>query len=188
MMETRMLIVEDDYFLQDGLSQLLRDEKYCVDCAGTCHEAKVFMEKNDYHLIILDITLPDGNGLDLCAAWRNAGKNTGKSFNISGNAFLRCDSDWLGEAFLNVLKNSCEHTQDDGKILVFIESSEASVTVTIEDNGGGIPKEQLRGLFHRFSRSYRAASKGGAGIGLAITKTIVEKHHGTIYAENTAEG
>ena len=76
MMETRMLIVEDDYFLQDGLSQLLRDEKYCVDCAGTCHEAKVFMEKNDYHLIILDITLPDGNGLDLCAAWRNAGKDT----------------------------------------------------------------------------------------------------------------
>ncbi|NLB43387.1 MAG: hypothetical protein GX815_14260 [Clostridiales bacterium] len=113
---------------------------------------------------------------------------TGKSFNISGNASLRCDASWLGEALLNVLKNSCEHTQDDGKITVFIDPSEASVTITIQDNGGGILNEQLPGLFHRFSRSHRASPKGGVGIGLAITKTIVEKHHGTIYAENTSEG
>ena len=75
-METRILIVEDDYFLQDGLSQLLRNEEYSVDCVGTCREAKAFMEKNDYHLIILDITLPDGNGLDLCSRWRSVGKET----------------------------------------------------------------------------------------------------------------
>ena len=75
-METRILIVEDDYFLQDGLSQLLRNEKYSVDCVGTCREAKASMEENDYHLIILDITLPDGNGLDLCSRWRSVGKDT----------------------------------------------------------------------------------------------------------------
>ncbi|NLB42608.1 MAG: response regulator, partial [Clostridiales bacterium] len=75
-METRILIVEDDYFLQDGLSQLLRNEEYSVDCVGTCREAMDFMEENDYHLIILDITLPDGNGLDLCSRWRSVGKET----------------------------------------------------------------------------------------------------------------
>ena len=112
----------------------------------------------------------------------------GKAFHISGNATLRCDANWLGEAFMNILKNSCEHTLRNSRILVFIEPSEASVTITIEDNGGGIPKEELSTLFRRFSLSYRAAPKGGAGIGLAITKTIVEKHHGTIYAENTARG
>ena len=75
MMETRVLIVEDDYYLQDGLSQLLRKEEYSVDCVGTCREAQTLMEQNDYHLIILDIMLPDGNGLDLCAAWRSSGKD-----------------------------------------------------------------------------------------------------------------
>jgi two-component system response regulator RegX3 len=75
-MESRILIVEDDYYLQDGLCQLLRREGYSVDCVGTCRKAQVFMEENDYHLIILDIMLPDGNGLDLCTTWRSTGKDT----------------------------------------------------------------------------------------------------------------
>jgi signal transduction histidine kinase len=111
-----------------------------------------------------------------------------KAFHISGSATLRCDSSWLGEACLNVLKNSCEHTLHNGKIMVLLDTSDASITITIEDNRSGVPEEELPGLFRRFSRSYRAAPKGGVGIGLAITKTIVEKHHGTIYAGNTADG
>jgi two-component system response regulator RegX3 len=72
----KLLIVEDDTFLQDGLCELLRREGYSVDCASTCGEAKCLMAGNDYHLIILDIMLPDGNGLDLCAHWRSGGKDT----------------------------------------------------------------------------------------------------------------
>lgn len=75
-MDEKLLIVEDDVFLQDGLRELLRQEGYAVDCAGTCKDARCFMEENTYSLIILDILLPDGSGLDLCTAWRNAGKNT----------------------------------------------------------------------------------------------------------------
>ncbi len=75
-MDTKLLIVEDDIFLQDGLSELLRREGYAVDCAGTCKEARYFTSLNTYCLIILDIMLPDGSGLDLCAAWRRAGKDT----------------------------------------------------------------------------------------------------------------
>lgn len=75
-MDTKFLIVEDDIFLQDRLCELLRREGYSVDCASTCKEARRFTEENTYSLIILDIMLPDGSGLDLCAAWRSAGHDT----------------------------------------------------------------------------------------------------------------
>lgn len=76
MMYTKILIVEDDIFLQEGLCELLQREGYAVDCAGTCSEAKTCMAENDYSLIILDIMLPDGSGLDLCAQWRSSGIDT----------------------------------------------------------------------------------------------------------------
>ena len=60
--------------------------------------------------------------------------------------------------------------------------------MTVEDSGGGIPEEELPGLFRRFYRSSRVRRDGGAGLGLAIARTIVEKHHGLVSAENTARG
>ncbi|UNC91992.1 response regulator transcription factor [Candidatus Contubernalis alkaliaceticus] len=75
-MNIKLLIVEDDIFLQDGLCQLLRQEGYSLHCAGTCTEALRLVEENTYSLIILDIMLPDGSGLDLCTAWRSTGKDT----------------------------------------------------------------------------------------------------------------
>ncbi|MDD2556042.1 MAG: response regulator transcription factor [Syntrophaceticus sp.] len=75
-MDTKLLIVEDDTFLQDGLCELLRREGYSIDCASTCSEAKHLMAENDYSLIILDIMLPDGSGLELCTRWRSSGKDT----------------------------------------------------------------------------------------------------------------
>jgi two-component system, OmpR family, response regulator RegX3 len=72
-MDSRLLIVEDDIFLRNGLCDLLRQDGYSVDCAGTCREARRFTDENSYRLIILDIMLPDGSGFDLCAGWRGAG-------------------------------------------------------------------------------------------------------------------
>ncbi|HHX86979.1 MAG TPA: response regulator, partial [Firmicutes bacterium] len=75
-MERKLLLVEDDIFLRDGLYELLRREGYAVDCAGTCREARRLAAENRYHLIVLDIMLPDGSGLDLCTGWRSGGKDT----------------------------------------------------------------------------------------------------------------
>jgi DNA-binding response OmpR family regulator len=75
-METRLLIVEDDIFLRDGLCEMLQREGYAVDCAETCREARRLVAEKSYHLIILDIMLPDGSGLDLCTAWRSSGCHT----------------------------------------------------------------------------------------------------------------
>ena len=110
-----------------------------------------------------------------------------KKYTVSGESRFRLDKAWLSEALGNVVKNASEHTAEDGKIAITIENSEQSTTVSIKDNGGGVPEEELSKLFLRFHRTENA-NPNSAGIGLAITKAIVEKHHGTITAENTDEG
>ena len=110
-----------------------------------------------------------------------------KEFTITGSSKMRCDKSWLFEAIGNVIKNACEHTKDNGKIDVIIEDSEQSTIITVSDNGGGVETQEISKIFNRFHRTKNAKPQS-AGIGLAITKAIVEKHHGTISAENTEKG
>ena len=110
-----------------------------------------------------------------------------KEITVTGNGAFRCDKPWLREALGNVIKNACEHTANDGRVDITIEEAEKSVSVIIEDNGGGVAEDELSMLFRRFHRSQNA-SPDSAGIGLSITKAIVEKHHGTITAENSEKG
>ena len=110
-----------------------------------------------------------------------------KKLMLEGAARIRCDENWLGEAFLNLLKNACEHTAEDGVIRVKLERTDAAFFCTVEDNGGGVSTEELPKLFQRFYRAEHQ-NKNGAGIGLAIVKEIIQRHHGVITAENGQEG
>ena len=110
-----------------------------------------------------------------------------KKLIIEGSAQIRCDEKWLGEAFLNLLKNACEHTPEDGIVRIQLERTEAAFFCVIEDNGGGVAFEELPKLFHRFYRAQHQ-NKSGAGIGLAIVKEIIQRHHGNIVAENGQHG
>lgn len=110
-----------------------------------------------------------------------------KKLIVEGSAHIRCDENWLGEAFLNLLKNACEHTLNDGVIRVQLERTEAAFFCVIEDNGGGVAPDELPKLFQRFYRAQHQ-NKNGAGIGLAIVKEIVQRHHGNIIAENGEYG
>ena len=109
----------------------------------------------------------------------------GKTLTISGSAVIRCDEKWLGEAFLNLLKNACEHC--NSSIHVHLERTEAAFFCTVEDDGGGVSPAELPHLFERFYRSENQKGNG-VGIGLAIVKEIVIRHHGTITAENGERG
>jgi len=110
-----------------------------------------------------------------------------KKLILEGTAQIRCDENWLGEAFLNLLKNACEHTPENGIIRVQMERTEAAFFCIVEDNGGGVSSEELPKLFQRFYRAQHQ-SKNGAGIGLAIVKEIIQRHHGNITAENGQYG
>ena len=110
-----------------------------------------------------------------------------KTISLSGEASLRCDEYWLGEAIKNIMKNACEHTSADGLIEIVIEDREESVFIYIQDDGGGTEEENLPEIFKRFYRTSRE-KKDGVGIGLSISKAIIEKHHGTVFAQNSING
>lgn len=110
-----------------------------------------------------------------------------KVFTVNGNADIRCDREWLCEAFGNIIKNSCEHTRADGTVTVSICQSENAALVTFEDNGVGVSEDQLPFLFNRFFRTDNS-SENSAGIGLSIAKAIFDKHHATVTAENGQYG
>lgn len=110
-----------------------------------------------------------------------------KNFELNGNDKIRCDKAWMSEAFANIIKNACEHTSENSKIEITISSSERSTTIEIADNGGGMKQEELSKLFTRFYKAENS-SQNSTGIGLAISKAIVERHHGIINAENKNGG
>ena len=111
----------------------------------------------------------------------------GRRMTLRGSAVLRCDGKWMSEAFMNLLKNACEHTPPDSQITVTLEETEAAFFCTVEDDGGGVPNKDLRRLFERFYRA-EGASQEGTGIGLAMVRAIIRRHHGDISAENTDRG
>lgn len=110
-----------------------------------------------------------------------------KKFILNGKADLRFDKEWLSEALGNIIKNACEHTKPDGRITVSVSENESSVNLIIEDDGDGVPEEQIPLLFNRFYRTDNAVPES-AGVGLAISKAILEKHHATVTAENGTGG
>ena len=94
---------------------------------------------------------------------------------------------WTSEAILNVLKNCAEHTPQGGVIRINYEQNPLYTELLIEDGGTGFSKKDMPHLFERFYRGERAG-KDSAGIGLALTKLILEEQNGQIRAENSADG
>ena len=91
---------------------------------------------------------------------------------------------WLAEAIINILKNAYNRPACD-KIVVSSYKNPLYTSLIIEDNGGGIEKENMKKIFKRF---YKTPDSNGFGIGLAMAKTIVEKNNGEISVSNTKEG
>lgn len=87
------------------------------------------------------------------------------------------------------IDNSIKFTSENGKIDVSSKLQDKTVKITINDNGIGIPQDEIKNIFSRFYTvdKSRSKEKGGSGLGLAIAKWIVDIHHGTINVES-AEG
>ncbi|NUU66926.1 two-component system response regulator PmrA [Enterobacteriaceae bacterium BIT-l23] len=69
----KLLIVEDDLLLQQGLAQALGNEGYALDCAASAAEADALIQSGEYSLVILDLGLPDKDGATLLSQWRRRG-------------------------------------------------------------------------------------------------------------------
>jgi CheY-like chemotaxis protein/two-component sensor histidine kinase len=104
--------------------------------------------------------------------------------------YLDADLTRLAQVFGNLLTNSAKYTQKGGHIWLTAERQGWEVSVSIRDNGLGIPAESLRSIFDMFSQVDRSIerSTGGLGIGLALVKGLVEMHGGTVTAQSAGVG
>jgi signal transduction histidine kinase len=94
----------------------------------------------------------------------------------------------LERVLMNLLTNALRHTPSDGAVAVRVESLPGEVRVAVEDTGEGLDGEARARMFERFWRGDRSRSSRGAGLGLAISRGLVEAHGGRIWAEDREGG
>ena len=99
------------------------------------------------------------------------------------------DGDKLARAFGNLLKNAISYSYPDTTIQIDIKEENDIIQVIFKNKGDKIPEFKLEKIFDKFYRidEARTSSTGGAGLGLAITKQIIELHDGKIYVKNDDE-
>lgn len=97
------------------------------------------------------------------------------------------DFRWMSEAFQNIIKNCLESVGDNGKIEIACEDNSLFTEITFHDDGAGFEKEELPHLFERFYRG-KNEDATGYGIGLALCRSIIMRHGGTITAKNHPQG
>lgn len=105
-----------------------------------------------------------------------------KEIRLSGDEELSflCDRSWIIEAISNLVKNALDHTERHNTVSIEWRAFASIVQITVKDNGSGIHQEDLYHIFKRFYRSRFSKDTQGIGLGLSLTKMIVEAHNGTI--------
>ena len=95
---------------------------------------------------------------------------------------IACDPDKIERIILNLLSNSIKNTDAGGIIHITLSNDEESVSISVADNGKGIPKEKLPKIFDRFEQVEKSLNRSfeGSGIGLSLVHSLVNMHNGSI--------
>jgi signal transduction histidine kinase len=101
---------------------------------------------------------------------------------------VSADREKLLQAVRNLMENAWKYTPEGGLVRISVEDFPAGTKVVFANTGAGIPERDLPFIFERFYRveGSRSRDTGGAGIGLAIVKELIEAHGGSVGAESTA--
>lgn len=111
------------------------------------------------------------------------------SVNVPDGLTLWGDADKLARVFNNILKNAIAYSNENSVIDIFAGQQDKNIIITFTNQGNPIPQAKLDTIFEKFYRldSARSTNTGGAGLGLAIAKEIVNAHNGTIFVESNTE-
>ena len=103
--------------------------------------------------------------------------------------FIKVDPDMITQCVINLMSNAMRYTPEGGWVIVTVGLDRKHLTISVSDTGIGSAKEDLSRICGRFWRAdaSRAREAGGLGVGLAVTKQIVERHHGFISVESELE-
>ena len=105
--------------------------------------------------------------------------------NIEGdsNFEIEVDYHWTLEAIVNILKNAHEHTPDNGEITIKYDTNPIFTRIMISDTGEGISKQEIKHIFERFYKG-KNSSKDSVGIGLNMSKKIIDMQNGDIFVSS----
>lgn len=124
------------------------------------------------------------NDIELHFAYR--AKQEQKEIALSGSDtdILLCDRDWMIEAISNLVKNALDHTSAGGHIQIEWKQVAGLTRITIKDDGSGIHPEDIHHIFKRFYRSRFSQDTQGIGLGLPLSKAIIEAHDGNLAVDS----
>lgn len=99
---------------------------------------------------------------------------------------IRADAHQLEQALMNLVSNALKFNHDSGWVQITVTGEADQVRVRVQDGGRGIPPEDQPFVFNRFYRSKASirAKIDGSGLGLALVKAVIDKHHGRIWVES----
>jgi two-component system sensor histidine kinase KdpD len=107
---------------------------------------------------------------------------------LGGVQTIQCDADQMVRVLTNLIDNARKYSPPDGPIFVTVAEAPSMISVSVRDEGPGIPKERRAEVFDRFRRLGEKPQKPGAGLGLYITRSLVEAHGGTIRVDEAPGG
>ena len=118
-------------------------------------------------------------------------KNISINFNYETEVIGVFDEKLITQVIINLLSNAIKFSPEDTQVNVIIrtDKNEQTITVSVTDEGVGIPKNEIIDIFDQFVQStVTRTGSGGTGLGLPISKEIIHLHHGKIWAESPPEG
>jgi signal transduction histidine kinase len=147
--------------------------------------------KLELSLVTLDAHAEVCNVVEMCQAEAEA-KNIRVQVNLrAADHHVPADEARFQQIIWNLLKNAFKFSRQAGKVMISSSNeSPHQLTISVQDEGIGIPPDAIERIFDPFEQGERSLKErsGGLGLGLAICKTIVEAHGGTIWAENHTGG
>lgn len=103
------------------------------------------------------------------------------------NLFIKGDEKVLEHVFLNLIANAVQYSPQDSTVLIRTRQNQSYAEFSILDEGKGLTEEETRKIFDRFYRSPNSPP-GGVGLGLSISKALIEAHGGAVFADNRTDG
>ncbi|MFC1868603.1 PAS domain S-box protein [Thermodesulfobacteriota bacterium] len=153
------------------LEEVMRLERLVANLGDFTKEYKLVKRSADINSVITDV-------INIMTGACSTEKYTFKKLLSEQIREINCDPDKLKQVFINIISNGLEAMQDGGAITITTEKIPRGVEIRINDEGIGIPNEDLRHIFEPFYTT----RESGSGLGLAISYKLIEAHKGDIWA------
>lgn len=95
------------------------------------------------------------------------------------------DEGWIHQVLVNLVHNASKHTKEGGIIIISVTQDDHQVVVNVTDNGQGISLAGREALFQEFFQEHTGTNQDGFGLGLAIVRNVIAKHHGKVYISSS---